>query len=320
MKCCCISCCVAVLLVIVLVCVALFVITPEMLGIADDPIFGEKSFRELGLENKTLFEVIKEIMNIMSPPNEADFTGYTEQNLIDAHSKLNVPKDEDGNIDYSSALEKGINNTDEDVQLTDKETAALMNDIIKNSSNIFRPSGSDQSGTEPSGTLPEGETNDGQSEDSMLESISENLTISDMTVGKNANGESTVTLTMGIDIKELMGGSGEESELPPELDGLIHDGLTFITQEYVVESVDGVLVVKENQTYSKMLINGKESEVIMALLSGMSEGESETDMVEQLQKQIGDTFIGMLAQMGADDVMYDADGYGYVNFKPAVTE
>ena len=319
MKCCCISCCVAVLLIIVLVCVALFVVTPEMLGIADDPILGEKSFRDLGLENKTLFEVIKEIMNIMSPPNEADFTGHTEQNLIDAHSKLNVPKDEAGNIDYSSAIENGINNTAEPVQLTDKETAALMNDIIKNSANIFNSSDSDPSGTDPSGTIPEGEESGSQSEEDMLESIGENLTISDMTVGKNANGESTITLTMGVDIKELMGG-GEDSELPPELDGLIHDGLTFITQEYVVESVDGELVVKEDQEYSNMLINGKESDVIMALLSGMAENESETDMVEQLQTQIGDAFVGMLAQMGADDVVYDEDGNGYVNFKPALTE
>ena len=334
MKCCCISGCIAILLVIILVCVALFVLTPETLGIADAPIMGEQSLRDLGLENMTLFEVIKELINLMSPPNEEEFTGHTEENLTDAQTKLSLPTDDEGEVDYSTVLENGLNNTTEDVQLSDKETAAVLNDIIKKSGSLFRKpsnqgSGSSNSGSgsgsEPSGTLPSGsvsgsedDSNSDESTEDMFEAISENISLSDLEIAQNSDGDSTMKITIGVAIKELINemGGGEDA-LPPEVANLIHDGKTFITQEFVVDSEDGQLKLKEGQEFSDMLINGQKSTVIMSILSSAAP-EGEGDMLTELQTSMGDAIMGLFNQLGADSIIHGEDGTGYINFKPVL--
>ncbi len=302
MKCCCVTFLIALLLVIVLVCVALFVLTPDMLGIADQPIMGEQTLRDLGFENLTLFQVIQEVLAITTEPNDEDFITHTEDDLNEATTKLNLPTKSDGSVDYSNVLENGnLNNSSTSKRLTAKETAAVLDGLIKYSI---------------------AESSSGSSDSNEMAMLGNSITLADVAVGKNADGDKTIKITIGIKLREIIEASGGEGDVPPELMDMIHEGNTFITQEFAIDDSTDEIKLIENQEFAPLLINGKESSVIMALISGAggssSSGSEMTDSeMNAIQAELGTGIINMLNLLGTEELEYDSASAGFFHFAPA---
>ena len=81
---CLISCLVVVALVITLICVVLFVITPNMLGLGDTEILNGQTLNDLGLGDMTVYKIITTIRDLTTPGDEHSILGgdvHTEKDL-----------------------------------------------------------------------------------------------------------------------------------------------------------------------------------------------------------------------------------------------
>ncbi len=311
-KCCCISCLVTILLIIALIAVVLFVITPDLIGIADTPIefLGKKSFRDLGLEKLTVFQLIQEISKLLSPVNDANFVKYTPEDLQNAKTSLNLPQKEDGTVDYSDVFDKGLNQGTEPVSLTGNQTAAILNDLLKN---YDKSSSGSASGSE-SGAQSGGQSG---SANSSLDGISDSLTLSEISVSTNSSNENVMKMTFGVKVDDMLASTG--GSLPEGMRNLLPGDTVYITQEYVIEEdEEGNLKLKEGQEYSDMLLNGNQSQVINALVGSLGSGEEDGNMLEEMQTKMGESVVHLLNQLGADSLTPgDATSEsGYFTFVP----
>lgn len=293
MKCCCISCIVTIVLIIALICVALFVITPEMIGIADEPIMDGQSLRDLGLEKMTLFQIIQELTNLTTPPNEADFVKHSEEDFNSASTKLDLPKDQDGNVDYESILENGLNNTDSVVQLTETEMAAIIDNVIKSATSDAAEEGG--------------------------EDFSKYVSFSNIELSKGENeGDINAKVTMGIDLGAIIAESGASDEIPAEISSMIPQGKIFLTQEIVVNNHnEGGIVLAETEDLADLLINGKESTLIASLMQTVTDSSDvNNEDVNNIQHQLASAVIDLFDSLGVHSIEFDDNNVGYLNIKP----
>lgn len=301
MKCCCISCLITILIVVALICVALFVLTPEMIGIADDPIFDGQSLRDLGLHNLTLFNIIEQLTSLMASVDEADFIKHTEDDLNSAKNKLSLSANDNGEIDYNSIWENGLNNGSDTVKLTGVEAAAIIDDAIKHMGEFVQDdsasSGSDYS----------------------IDEISKYLSFSDLEITKGEKeGDANVKITIGIDIKSLITEMGGEDAIPAEFETYFPDGKTFITQEVVTNNhSDGGLILGETNDLADMLINGKSNQLIQSLLGAVTDSSDvNSEDVTNIQNELGNAVIEMFNSLGVHSIEFDENDVGYLNFAP----
>ena len=74
-KCCCLTTIIVFVLIVAILCVALFVLTPNMIGLGDMVISGEKTLNDLGLGDVTSFEVLKTLIALTTPADPEQILG-----------------------------------------------------------------------------------------------------------------------------------------------------------------------------------------------------------------------------------------------------
>lgn len=296
-KCCCLTTIIVFVLIIAILCVALFVLTPNMLGLGDTVISGDKTLNDLGLGDVTLYGVLKTLSALTTEADPDQILGedaYDDADLDSAAGSLGMTKDDDGNIDYSSVLDgASINQTGATVTLTDEEFAAIANDILDYV--VESSSGSDDGGD--------------------AVDVLKNVNIYQLSPKITSDSDKVeLTTTVGVSVQDLLGASGEGadetltqvlSSLPDEIILTMTIPLENTTDGYVFAETDDVKNIK---------INGQEMEIVNDLVNGLElgEGEDKQTISDMLHGTIGGQISDFMNQWGV------TLGNGSVTIAPAV--
>lgn len=297
-KCCCLTTIIIFVLIIAILCVALFVLTPNMIGLGDIAISGDKTLNDLGLGDVTIFEVLKTLSALTTPADPEQILGedaYNDSDLNSASSSLGMTKDSEGNIDYSSILEGvSINQTGVTVTLTDKEFAAVANDILDY---VVESSSGGDDGNEAMGIL-------------------ENLNIYQLSPQiKSGSNKVELTTTVGLSVKDLLNSSGEgasDNPLSQVLSSLPDEMLLTLTLP--LENTEDGYVFSETDDIKNIKINGQEMDIVNDLVNGfeIGEGEEKQTINEMLHGAIGGQISTFMNQWGV------TLGNGSVTIAPTV--
>lgn len=297
-KCCCLTTIIVFVLIVAILCVALFVLTPNMIGMGDMAIFDDKTLNDLGLGDVTIYEVLKTLITLTTPADPEQVLGedaYDGTDLDSASNSLGMTKDENGKIDYSFILDgTTINQTGVTVNLTDKEFAAVANDIldyiIENSS----------------------ESGEDEGVSSLLESVNI-YQLSPKTTSDNNKVE--LTTTVGLSVKDLMGAGGESSSddsLKQVLSSLPDE--MILTMTIPLEDTEDGYVFAENDEIKNIKINGQEMDIVNDLVNNfeIGEGDEKQTISDMLHGAIGGQLSTFMNQWGI------TLGNGSVSIAPAL--
>lgn len=297
-KCCCLTIIIVFVLIVAILCVALFVLTPNMIGMGDIVISDDKTLNDLGLGDVTIYEVLKTLITLTTPADPEQVLGedaYDGTDLDSASNSLGMTKDEDGKIDYSFILDgTTINQTGVTVNLTDKEFAAVANDIldyiIENSS----------------------ENGEGEGVSSLLESVNI-YQLSPKTTSDNSKVE--LTTTVGLSVKDLMG-AGDESSSDDSLKQVLSSlpDEMILTMTIPLENTEDGYVFAENDEIKNIKINGQEMDIVNDLVNNfeIGEGDEKQTISDMLHGAIGGQLSTFMNQWGI------TLGNGSVSIAPAL--
>lgn len=295
-KCCCLTTIIVFVLIVAILCVALFVLTPNMIGLGDMVISGEKTLNDLGLGDVTIFEVLKTLIALTTPADPEQILGedaYDDADLDSASNSLGMTKGSDGKVDYSAVLEgSSINQTGVTVTLTDKEFAAVANDILDY---IVESSADSPEEGEALGIL-------------------ENVNIYQLSPKTTSGNKVELTTTVGLSVQDLISASGEGaddtltqvlSSLPDEL---------ILTMTVPLENTADGYVFAESDDIKNIKINGQEMDIVNDLVNGLElgEGEDKQTISEMLHGAIGGQISNFMNQWGV------TLGNGSVTIAPAL--
>ena len=194
-KCCCITIIVLFVLVVGGSLIALNVLTPDSLGIADEEMFDGKTLRDMGLADKTLMECVTAIAKLMTgvPESEAVTNGYTSGDLTSAEDKISASGDAGSGTAAQILFEGAGGGISVSVNVTDKEVAALVNDYIVNGSGEIS------------------QTFDQLEESGVVAALKE------ITIKEGANGAATISTVIKMDLSGAMQNSPEGAQIPVTL-------------------------------------------------------------------------------------------------------
>ena len=303
-KCCCISCLVVVILIIALICVALFVITPNMIGIGDAEIIDGYTLNELELGDENFYSIIVTLSKLLSEGNEEELLGgevHTRNDLEDAANKLGLEVGDDGHVDYSALAEGGkLNKTEEDVTLSNKQFASLMNDMVK--------FGIEQS------QQPSNPEEGGPVVDDFVVGISDDIRVAGFIPTSVDEDKVSVEITIGVDLKSIVEETG--AQLPTELLDVLPDGMSFVSKEIFVKKGEEGYEVDLESTVSDLLVNGEEIPVINKILNNYlteTEDGGEASLNELLHNGINSGAAELLNTFGVTDITLDGFVLGGIN-------
>ena len=278
-KCCCITTIIIFVLIIAIICVALFVITPNMLGLGETVISGDKTLNELGLGDVTIYEILKTMVTLTSEADAEKVLGdnaYKDADLSSAQSNLGLPKKEDGKVDYSAILDgASINNTGASVTLSDKEFAAVANDILDY---IV-----DSQGDESDGALD----------------VLENVNIYQLSPKVATGGKVELTTTVGLSVQDLLDQSGSEGDALTDVLKSLPEEMILTMTIPLEETADGY-VFRDDEEVKNVKINGQEMDIVNDLINGleMGEGEEKQTISDMLHGTIGEQLSNFMNDWG----------------------
>ena len=293
---CLISCLVVVALVITLICVVLFVITPNMLGLGDTEILNGQTLNDLGLGDMTVYKIITTIRDLTTPGDEHSILGgdvHTEKDLKSAAGLLGLEIGSDGTVNYDAILEGDgkLNQTDQDITLNNKEFASIVNEIVQNGGKTTVEPDEEQKNP----ILPELSTE-----------ITDEVRISGLQPVEVKQDVSKIKVTIGVDPNKILEKTG--GEMPEELNGVISEGMSFITKEVALKKTEtGYEVCLETET-EDLQINGKEIEVVNNLLHSFiveDEHGNESTAHDELHDIIHDAVVNLVNTLGVTDITMD---------------
>ncbi len=292
-KCCCLTTIIVFVLIIALLCVGLFVLTPNMIGLGDTVVMDGKTLNDLGLGDVTIFEVLKtlSVLTKESTPSEVLGDGaYSSNDLNSASNNLGIQKDGDGKVDYVDIINNGsINQTNATVTLTDKEFAALADDIV------------DSLGENPTQDMDEQLTN-------LLKNV-DIYQLSPETVGNN--GDVQLTTTVGISIKEILGDTLQSNDNPiSQVVNSLPDTI-IVTMTLPLNNTSDGYSFDDNIDAQNVKINGQELPIVNELINNLqlSDGQTINDM---LHGTLGDQISSFLNDWGV------TLGNGVVTIAPSI--
>ena len=297
-KFCCITCLVVFILIIVLICVTLFVLTPNMIGLGDTVISDGKTLNDLGLGDVTVYEALCAISTLTSQKDAQQVLGddaYTENDLDSAVNGLGIEKGSDGEIDYSNILSgTTINQTGVTVTLTDKEFAAVADDIVDYL----------------------GENLSGEGSNDQMADILKNVNIYQLSPKvSNVDGSVEITTTVGINVKELMGdnaNSSNDNPLSQVINSLPDELIVTMTLPISHDATDGY-VINETDDIKNIKVNGQEIDIVNDIINNLElgTGEDAQTVSDMLHGAMGEQITGFLNSWGV------TLGNGSVTIAPA---
>ena len=295
-KCCCLTTIIVFVLIIALLCVGLFVLTPNMIGLGDTVISDGKTLNDLGLGDVTIFEVLKTLSQLSTQKDPNEVLGddaYNDDDLQSASNSLGIEKDEGGNIDYSEILSgTSINKSGVTVTLSDKEFAAIANDIL----DYLVENPSDSAGGE------------------QMSDLFKNVNIYQLSpeVTNSSTGDVNLTATVGVSVKDLLGDSAQEGPLNQVLQSLPDE--LIITMTVPMDNTSDGYVFDDDEALQNVKINGQEIELVNDIINNieLGEGENKQTITDILHGSIGDGISALLNEWGV------TLGNGSVTIAPAL--
>lgn len=293
---CCIASIITFVVIIALLCVFLFVLTPNMFGLGETVVFNGQTINDLGLGDATVYNIIATIMSLTTPGDEHAILGdnvHTEKDLKSAANSLGLEIGSDGSVNYDAIIKEGasLNQTDQDVELNNKEFASVLNGIVQSSGKVD----SEEEVEKPNPFIPE-----------IPKQIAEEIKISGFQPVEIQNNVTKIEVTIGVDTKEILEKTG--AELPQELEGVISDGMSFITKEVALKKTeDGFEVCLETET-ENLKINGNEIEIVNNLLHNLTvedEHGNESTAHDELHDIIHDVVENLVNKLGVTDITLD---------------
>ena len=281
-KCCCLTTIIVFVLIIAILCVLLFVLTPNMIGLGDTVITDGKTLNDLGLGDVTIYRALKALSALTVQKSPDDILGenaYSDTDLDSASDNLGMPKDQDGNIDYSDVLSgTSINKTGVTVTLSDKEFAAIANDIL------------DYIVENPS------ESTGGQEMSDLFKNV--NIYQLSPEVSNDSTGDVDLTATVGVSVKDLLGGEGGNDALNQVLQSMPDE--LIITMTVPLDNTNDGYVFDDEATLENVKINGQEIELVNEIINNLElgEGEEKQTINDMLHGTIGDSISALLNEWG----------------------
>lgn len=287
---CCLRSCLTSLIVL-LVIVALIVggiwyvlnMTFDELGIADEPIFGETTIRQLGLADKKIIDVIKALNDILKEPNESDIV-HNPYNRLEAEANiagelgLIIPK-KNGKPDYAALMNGNLATEDGRylVTLLDTDIAYLMQTIIE-----------------------QAEDNDN------MEAVREQpMNIREVTI-KEINDKYSLKVIVKLDLAYMMDDLTAQLESLPGSNMLINaipKAIYFIgTSEITVDEFG-----KVNVSNKQLSVNGTTNFLIDIIMENLNKkvsegenlpGEEDADFGELLAEALSESFVILIDNIG----------------------
>lgn len=292
-KCCCLTTIIVFVLIIALLCVGLFVLTPNMIGLGDTVVMDGKTIKDLGLGDVTIFEVLKtlSVLTKQSTPSEVLGEGaYSSNDLNSASNNLGIQKDGDGNVDYVDIINNGsINQTNATVTLTDKEFAALADDIVE--------------------CLGENPTQD---MDEQLTNLLKNVDIYQLSpeiVGND--GDVQLTTTVGISIKEILGDTlpSNDNAITQVVNSL--PDTIIVTMTLPLNNTSDGYSFDDNIDPQNVKINGQELPLVNEVINNLQLADGQT-INDMLHGTLGDQISNFLNDWGV------TLGNGVVTIAPSI--
>lgn len=295
-KCCCLTTIIVFVLIIAILCVGLFVLTPNMIGLGDTVISDGKTLNDLGLGDVTIFEVLKTLSQLSTQKDPNEVLGddaYNDDDLQSASNSLGIEKDEGGNIDYSEILSgTSINKSGVTVTLSDKEFAAIANDIL----DYLVENPSESTGGE------------------QMSDLFKNVNIYQLSpeVTNSSTGDVNLTATVGVSVKDLLGDSAQEGPLNQVLQSLPDE--LIITMTVPMDNTSDGYVFDDDEVLQNVKINGQEIELVNDIINNieLGEGENKQTITDMLHGSIGDGISALLNEWGV------TLGNGSVTIAPAL--
>ena len=295
-KCCCLTTIIVFVLIIAILCVGLFVLTPNMIGLGDTVISDGKTLNDLGLGDVTIFEVLKTLSQLSTQKDPNEVLGddaYNDDDLQSASNSLGIEKDEGGNIDYSEILSgTSINKSGVTVTLSDKEFAAIANDIL----DYLVENPSESTGGE------------------QMSDLFKNVNIYQLSpeVTNSSTGDVNLTATVGVSVKDLLGDSAQEGPLNQVIQSLPDE--LIITMTVPMDNTSDGYVFDDDEVLQNVKINGQEIELVNDIINNieLGEGENKQTITDMLHGSIGDGISALLNEWGV------TLGNGSVTIAPAL--
>ncbi len=286
-----------VVIIVALIGGTLHFTTPRTFGLADKKIINGQSLSDLGLGDTSNLEILFMVQKLLTPPNKENIVSLEDSPKQEDVDKVNAIIKEDKpiyNADFGDLVSGKIYFQEEkEIQLTNSETAALINSVLEGINAGAKPAGdirfdgvlvTDKEGNEVEVTL---------NKETVLVVFKQLKPYAEsLSNVKNDEGEDVISVVYSVKVPEEY--KDEVAKLPINVADTV-----YFTIDTVVKLQDKALVPQSTTVQINTLSLNQSDSIIGAFMSILGiEGEGLTELSQDFKNSMGGVTTDIINNLG----------------------